>query len=320
MSPAPANGPAGVEGGEEAARRKPLPGGPSSPACRYKWARRSFGAALRGRGSGPALGTAGVVRSRRRPPRMQLGEPLLAAAGGALPGAPFYPLEGGGRGSGTGAGGGGGAASRGPPRPGSPAHLDLDKAAKKFAAAPAMLGEPDAGEPPFAAPKPDGRKTTPCGEEELPPAAAARYSMDSLSPERYYLQSPGPPVAELGGPCALFPYPPAAQHGAVYQAPGGPRYPYGSVLSSGGFAGAVCPPGGRTQFGGGGGYQYGQAAAGGALYGPYPPASGSCGGLGALGVPAAGPGLRAQVFLCNRPLWLKFHRHQTEMIITKQGR
>ena len=39
-----------------------------------------------------------------------------------------------------------------------------------------------------------------------------------------------------------------------------------------------------------------------------------------LGVPAAGPGLRAQVFLCNRPLWLKFHRHQTEMIITKQGR
>ncbi|XP_010582678.1 PREDICTED: eomesodermin homolog [Haliaeetus leucocephalus] len=171
---------------------------------------------------------------------------------------------------------------------GSPPRLDLDKTPKKFAAAPAMLGEAEAGEPPFAAPKPDGRKATPCGEEELPPAAA-RYSMDSLSPERYYLQSPGPPGAELGGPCALFPYPPPAQHGTVYQPPGGPRYPYGSVLSPGGFAGAVCPPGGR-------------------------------GGLGALGVPAAGPGLRAQVFLCNRPLWLKFHRHQTEMIITKQGR
>ncbi|KAK7887175.1 hypothetical protein WMY93_026796 [Mugilogobius chulae] len=27
---------------------------------------------------------------------------------------------------------------------------------------------------------------------------------------------------------------------------------------------------------------------------------------------------RAQVYLCNRPLWLKFHRHHTEMIITKQ--
>ncbi|RLW11204.1 hypothetical protein DV515_00001670 [Chloebia gouldiae] len=191
---------------------------------------------------------------------------------------------------------------------------------KKFGAAPAILGEAETVEPPFAAPKPDGRKATPCGDEELPPAAAARYSMDSLSPERYYLQSPGPPAADLGGPCALFPYPPAAQHGAVYQPPGGPRYPYGSVLSPGGFAGAVCPPGGRTQFGGGGGYQYGQATGGGPLYGPYPPASGSCGGLGALGVPAAGAGMRAQVFLCNRPLWLKFHRHQTEMIITKQGR
>ncbi|KAM9574729.1 eomesodermin homolog isoform 1-T1 [Guaruba guarouba] len=248
---------------------------------------------------------------------MQLGEPLLAAAAATLPGAPFYPLEGGGRGGGTGAG----RASRGPPQPGSPQRLDMDKTPKKFGAAPAMLGEADAGEPPFAAPKPDGRKATPCGEEELPPAAAGpRYSMDSLSPDRYYLQSPAPPGAELGGPCALFPYAPTAQHGSVYQPPGGPRYPYGSVLSPGGFAGTVCPPGGRAQFGGGGGYQYGQPAAGTPLYGPYPAASGSCGGLGALGVPAAGPGLRAQVFLCNRPLWLKFHRHQTEMIITKQGR
>ncbi|NXQ38941.1 EOMES protein, partial [Catharus fuscescens] len=252
---------------------------------------------------------------------MQLGEPLLTGAG-ALPGAPFYPLESGGRGGAAGAGAGTGAAgaSRGPPGPGSPPRLDLDKMPKKFGAAPAILGETEAVEPPFAAPKPDGRKATPCGDEELPPAAAARYSMDSLSPERYYLQSPGPPAADLGGPCALFPYPPAPQPGTVYQPPGGPRYPYGPVLSPGGFAGAVCPPGGRAQFGGGGGYQYGQATGGGALYGPYPPASGSCGGLGALGVPAAGPGMRAQIFLCNRPLWLKFHRHQTEMIITKQGR
>uniref|UniRef100_A0A672QZ98 T-box transcription factor TBX21 n=1 Tax=Sinocyclocheilus grahami TaxID=75366 RepID=A0A672QZ98_SINGR len=28
----------------------------------------------------------------------------------------------------------------------------------------------------------------------------------------------------------------------------------------------------------------------------------------------------AQVYLCNRALWFKFHRHQTEMIVTKQGR
>lgn len=299
------------------------PGASPTPAARGARRaginRRRGDPPLCGRGSESALDCAGCPP--HYPSRMQLGEPLLT---GALPGAPFYPMEGGGRGgaagAGTGAGAGVGGASRGPPRPGSPPRLDLDKTPKKFGAAPAMLGEAEAGEPPFVAPKPDGRKATPCGEEELPPAATARYSMDSLSPERYYLQSPGPPGSELGGPCALFPYPPAAQHGTVYQAPGGPRYPYGSVLPPGSFAGAVCPPGGRAQFGGGGGYQYGQATTGGPLYGPYPASSGSCGGLGALGMPAAGPGLRAQVFLCNRPLWLKFHRHQTEMIITKQGR
>ena len=29
---------------------------------------------------------------------------------------------------------------------------------------------------------------------------------------------------------------------------------------------------------------------------------------------------RACVFLCNREMWIKFHEHTTEMIITKQGR
>lgn len=32
------------------------------------------------------------------------------------------------------------------------------------------------------------------------------------------------------------------------------------------------------------------------------------------------PNLQSSVFLCNRELWLKFHHHTTEMIITKQGR
>uniref|UniRef100_A0A7M4E8H3 Eomesodermin n=1 Tax=Crocodylus porosus TaxID=8502 RepID=A0A7M4E8H3_CROPO len=150
---------------------------------------------------------------------MQLGEQLL-------PGGPFYR-------SGAGS----------PP---------LDKGAKKLGGA--ML-EAEAGQAPgaFAGAKTDGRKGAAGGEEELG-AGAARYSLDGLSPERYYLPSPGPPGAELGAPCSLFPYSAAAQHGPVYQAPAGGRYPYGSV------------------------------------------------------------------FLCNRPLWLKFHRHQTEMIITKQGR
>uniref|UniRef100_A0A8C3RYP5 T-box domain-containing protein n=1 Tax=Chelydra serpentina TaxID=8475 RepID=A0A8C3RYP5_CHESE len=228
---------------------------------------------------------------------MQLGEQLLASAA-SLAGPPFYPPE-----SSSARGG-----QRSQPSSGSPQRLDLDKGPKKCGSAgPGMLSEAEAGEPfPGAGSKqgaPDGRKAAPCGEAELPPAAAARYPLDSLSPERYYLQSPGPQGAELGGPCSLFPYPPAAQHGSVYQSPGGARYPYGSMLSPGGFSAAVCSPGGRPQFGGGGGgYQYGQGAAG-PLY----------------TVPGSGPGLRAQVFLCNRPLWLKFHRHQTEMIITKQA-
>uniref|UniRef100_K7FCK2 Eomesodermin n=1 Tax=Pelodiscus sinensis TaxID=13735 RepID=K7FCK2_PELSI len=243
---------------------------------------------------------------------MQLGEQLLGSAA-SLAGPPFYPAE-----SSSARGG-----PRSQPASGSPQRLDLDKGQKKCGSAgPAMLSEAEAGDPfPGAGSKqggPDGRKAAPCGEPELPPAAA-RYPLDSLSPERYYLQSPGPQGAELGGPCSLFPYTPAAQHASVYPAPGGARYPYGPMLSPGGFSAAVCSPGGRAQFGGGGGgYQYGQGAAG-PLYSPYP-AAGSCGALGALAVPGSGPGLRAQVFLCNRPLWLKFHRHQTEMIITKQGR
>lgn len=47
---------------------------------------------------------------------------------------------------------------------------------------------------------------------------------------------------------------------------------------------------------------YGQTYANAAVY-PFPAASG-----------------KAQVYLCNRALWFKFHRHQTEMIVTKQGR
>ncbi|KAM6223497.1 eomesodermin homolog isoform 2-T2 [Rhynchocyon petersi] len=285
---------------------------------------------------------------------MQLGEQLLVSSV-SLPGAHFFPLE-----SARGGGGGGGGSGHLPGAAPAPQNLDLDKAPKKFsgslsceagsgeptgasAGAPtAMLSDADAGDTfasTAAASKPgppDGRKSSPGGEEELPSAAAtARYSMDTLSSERYYLQSPGPQSSELAAPCSLFPYQAAAgaPHGSMYPAPNGARYPYGSMLPPGGFPAAVCPPG-RAQFGpgagaaggaggsgaGGGGpgtYQYSQGAS---LYGPYSgaAAAGPCGGLGGLGVP--GSGFRAHVYLCNRPLWLKFHRHQTEMIITKQGR
>lgn len=290
---------------------------------------------------------------------MQLGEQLLVSTVN-LPGAHFYPLE-------SARGGGGGPAGHLPGATPSPQRLDLDKAPKKFpgglsceagsgepatagVGAPAvMLSDADAAGDAFASTAaavakpgaPDGRKGSPCGEEELPSAATAaataRYSMDSLGSERYYLQSPAPQGSELAAPCSLFPYQAAAggPHGPVYPAPNGARYPYGSMLPSGGFPAAVCPPG-RAQFGpgagaggggagaggGGGGpgtYPYGQGAP---LYGPYPgaaaAAAGACGGWGSLEV--SGSSLRAHVYLCNRPLWLKFHRHQTEMIITKQGR
>ena len=36
--------------------------------------------------------------------------------------------------------------------------------------------------------------------------------------------------------------------------------------------------------------------------------------------PPARRGSRASVYLCNRTLWTHFHRNNTEMIITKQGR
>ncbi|KAM4028452.1 eomesodermin homolog [Anomaloglossus baeobatrachus] len=185
-----------------------------------------------------------------------------------------------------------------------------------------MLSEATEG---FQAPKtlPDtGRKGSPAGEEDMnsvQPPSAPRYLDNSLqaASDRYYLPTQGqqPPQtgAELGSPCSIFPYAPP-QHTAVYPAGGAARYPpYSSMLPPAGFSPPVCPS--RPQYSTG--YQYSQAPGG--MYSPYPSA-GSGSGLGALGLPGSGTGVRAQIYLCNRPLWLKFHRHQTEMIITKQGR
>ncbi|KAJ8273180.1 hypothetical protein GJAV_G00098550 [Gymnothorax javanicus] len=105
------------------------------------------------------------------------------------------------------------------------------------------------------------------------------------------------------------------QTGTVYPGSNGSRYSaslhYGSVLPPTGFSSAVCA--GRSQFGTG--YQFGQGP--GCLYPSYP---GTGSSIGSMPIAGSGAGARAQVYLCNRPLWLKFHRHQTEMIITKQGR
>ncbi|KAM4705614.1 eomesodermin homolog isoform 1-T1 [Rhinophrynus dorsalis] len=199
-------------------------------------------------------------------------------------------------------------------------HLDSPRETGTTTTAASMLSETGEG---FSAAKslPD-RKGSPVGEEDLnsaAPTSAPRYLDNTLqaASERYYLQSQGQQPqqagAELGSPCSIFPYAPP-QHGTVYSAGGAARYPpYSSMLPPAGFSPPVCPS--RPQYPSG--YQYGQAP--GTMYSPYPTA-GTGSGLSALGLPGSGPGVRAQVFLCNRPLWLKFHRHQTEMIITKQGR
>ncbi|KAM9308668.1 eomesodermin homolog [Gastrophryne carolinensis] len=253
---------------------------------------------------------------------MQLGEQILSSSAPNLP-HNFYPLSGD-PGSNT------AAPSPGldfqhksqqhkkyPPPRGSSLHLDSPRESAP------MLSEATDSFPGGKTLQEASRNGSPVGEEELttlpPPTSTPRY-LDSPSTDRYYLQPPGqvPPQAgaELASPCSIFPYAPP-QHSAVYPSPGGAaaRYtPYSSMLPPAGFSPPVCPS--RPQYSSG--YQYSQAP--GAMYSPFPTGAGTGSGLGALGLPAGGTGLRAQVYLCNRPLWLKFHRHQTEMIITKQGR
>uniref|UniRef100_A0A8C5WFR0 Eomesodermin n=1 Tax=Leptobrachium leishanense TaxID=445787 RepID=A0A8C5WFR0_9ANUR len=202
-------------------------------------------------------------------------------------------------------------------------HLDSPRDPGSTGTAAPMLGEVTESFPTTKSLQDPVRKDSPTAEEDMNSAvqtsAAPRYLDSSLqaASERYYLQGQGQQPqqggAELGSPCSIFPYAPP-QPSAVYPGGGAARYPhYGSMLPPAGFSPPVCPS--RPQYPTG--YQYGQAP--GTMYSPYP-AAGSSSGLNALGLPTSGAGIRAQVFLCNRPLWLKFHRHQTEMIITKQGR
>ncbi|XP_034554002.1 eomesodermin homolog b isoform X2 [Notolabrus celidotus] len=144
------------------------------------------------------------------------------------------------------------------------------------------------------------------------PAAGSRYTEHGMGADRYYIpptvskQSP-----ETPNPCSFIPYTPS---GAVYSPSSAGRYPsslhLGSVLPPAGFSTSTAA---RSHFSSA--YQLGQGP--GCIYQPY---TGSGSALSNITLPTAGPGMRPQVYLCNRQLWLKFHRHQTEMIITKQGR
>ncbi|CAB1321261.1 unnamed protein product [Coregonus sp. 'balchen'] len=162
-----------------------------------------------------------------------------------------------------------------------------------------MLGERErnAFPSPKDAPRPEERRKSPVVGADDPAMAgsASRYT-DGLGSDRYYISPPSKQTVDMASPCSLFPY---SQSSTVYTASGGSRYSTSLHFSS------VLPPTGFSS-------ALGQ---GGCLYPPYSTGS----GIGTMPLPS-GTGVRAQVYLCNRPLWLRFHRHQTEMIITKQGR
>ncbi|XP_042678510.1 T-box brain protein 1 [Centrocercus urophasianus] len=138
-----------------------------------------------------------------------------------------------------------------------------------------------------------------------------RHSFDGSAADRYLLSQSSQPQSAASAPSAMFPYP--GQHGPAHPAfsiASPSRYmahhpvitngAYNSLLSNSSPQGYPAPGYPYPQ-------QYGQSYQGAPFY----------------QFSSAQPGLvpgKAQVYLCNRPLWLKFHRHQTEMIITKQGR
>ncbi|KAM3872745.1 eomesodermin homolog b [Diretmus argenteus] len=169
-------------------------------------------------------------------------------------------------------------------------------------------GEGDSGTFPSPKRAADERRKSPAADGD-DPTGGSRYTEHRMGADRYYI----PPVTKhspeaTNQPCSFITYSPT---GTVYTTPSGPgRYPTPLHLGSVGFSSS---PAGRSHFSPA--YQLGQSP--GCIYPSY---TGSGSAISTVPLPPAGPGMRAQVYLCNRPLWLKFHRHQTEMIITKQGR
>ncbi|XP_077430936.1 eomesodermin-like isoform X1 [Vanacampus margaritifer] len=126
--------------------------------------------------------------------------------------------------------------------------------------------------------------------------------------ERYDSQPTAPkPTTDATAPFSFIPYSPSSN---IYASSSTGRYSTSLHLGPVGFCPATGP---RSCFSPG--YQIEQSP--GCLYTTY---SGSGPGLSSIAIHGNGPTTRTHVYLCNRPLWLKFHRHQTEMIITKQGR
>ncbi|KAM9347170.1 T-box brain protein 1b [Symphorus nematophorus] len=138
-----------------------------------------------------------------------------------------------------------------------------------------------------------------------------RHNFDGSAGERCIFSPSTQPQSVSAAPSAMFPYP--SQHGPAHPAfsIGSPsRYmAHHPVITNGAYNSLLTntSPQGYPAAGYPYAQQYGHTYQGGAFY--------------QFSTAQAGlvPG-KAQVYLCNRALWLKFHRHQTEMIITKQGR
>lgn len=136
-----------------------------------------------------------------------------------------------------------------------------------------------------------------------------RHHFDGAAGERCIF-SPSTQSVSASAAGAMFPYP--SQHGPPAFSIGSPsRYmAHHPVITNGAYNSLLGNTSPQAYPAAGYPYaqQYGHAYQGGAFY---QFSSSAQAGL----VPG-----KAQVYLCNRALWLKFHRHQTEMIITKQGR
>lgn len=138
-----------------------------------------------------------------------------------------------------------------------------------------------------------------------------RHNFDGSAGERCIFSPSTQPQPVSAAPSAMFPYP--SQHGPAHPAfsIGSPsRYmAHHPVITNGAYNSLLTNTSAQGYPAAGYPYaqQYGHTYQGGAFY----QFSSAQAGL----VPG-----KAQVYLCNRALWLKFHRHQTEMIITKQGR
>ncbi|NXT74589.1 TBR1 protein, partial [Zapornia atra] len=138
-----------------------------------------------------------------------------------------------------------------------------------------------------------------------------RHSFDGSAADRYLLSQSSQPQSAASAPSTMFPYP--SQHGPAHPAfsiASPSRYmAHHPVITNGAYNSLLSnssPQGYPTA-----GYPYPQQYGHSYQGAPFYQFSSTQPGL----VPG-----KAQVYLCNRPLWLKFHRHQTEMIITKQGR